>query len=82
MDVSCRKKIYGRAAKFNLENEVGVATYVFLPSKSNHAYDSSDQLSSPLLLLVLYFHPNDVGFAYAYANADADDACSDADASA
>ncbi len=54
----------------------------FLPRKSNHTYDSSDQWSSPLRLLLQHFHLNDVGFAYADANADADDACSDADASA
>ena len=52
-----------------------------MPIKSNHAYDSSDQRSSPLLLLLLNFHLNNVGFAYANANADGDDACFDADAS-
>jgi len=53
-----------------------------MPSKSNHTYDKSDQWPSPLLLPLLHFHLNGVGFAYANANADVDDACSDANAPA
>ena len=42
LDVSCRKDFYDMAANYYIENEGGVTTYLFMPSKSNHTYDKSD----------------------------------------